>query len=199
MVSPQERGVGNEVERTRPTCVVLGGFRFKDKIDEVIDEFETAGISVLAPNKGKVVKIDPEWNYAILDTDVEDDPLKLVAQFMECLTRADFIYIVNPGGYIGLTVASEMGFAMGRGLPLYTMELLDINDPDLYAWQMFCGIAKTHSPTEVIAMAKEGRYNLDDQWWYKEDRKPLKFEVVERDDPDAILGNRAIIRFEVEE
>jgi len=36
--------------------------------------------------------------------------------------NADFVYLVNPGGYIGLSAAYEIGVAKGCGKPVFALE-----------------------------------------------------------------------------
>ncbi|HAS6371128.1 TPA: nucleotide pyrophosphohydrolase [Vibrio vulnificus] len=49
-----------------------------------------------------------------------------------CLQRireADFIYILNFSGYVGKSVAMDIGYALGLGKPVYALE--PISDPDI--------------------------------------------------------------------
>ena len=58
-----------------------------------------------------------------------------------CLNRireADITYILNFGGYVGKSVAMDIGFALGLGKPVYALE--SVKDPDI-----------THLLTRVVA------------------------------------------------
>ena len=49
-----------------------------------------------------------------------------------CLQRireADITYILNFGGYVGKSVAMDIGYALGLGKPVYALE--PIEDPDI--------------------------------------------------------------------
>ena len=49
-----------------------------------------------------------------------------------CLNRireADITYILNFGGYVGKSVAMDIGFALGLDKPVYALEAID--DPDI--------------------------------------------------------------------
>ncbi|PNH89091.1 nucleotide pyrophosphohydrolase [Vibrio diazotrophicus] len=49
-----------------------------------------------------------------------------------CLQRigeADITYILNFGGYVGKSVAIDIGYALGLGKPVYALE--PISDPDI--------------------------------------------------------------------
>ncbi len=61
---------------------------------------------------------------------------------------SDMIYIVNPGGYIGANTTLDIGAAVGKGKPTYSMEKLSDR-----------GIAMTidgiKTPAEIISLASQ--------------------------------------------
>ncbi|OGH12593.1 MAG: hypothetical protein A2857_04530, partial [Candidatus Levybacteria bacterium RIFCSPHIGHO2_01_FULL_36_15] len=115
-MTPEKRiFVAAEAEsKDRPTCVILGSFnKFYQEIQDTIVALEKSGIKVLAPNIGKIVKT--EKGFQILDSDASLDPKKIEVGFFRKALPADAVYIVNPGGYAGDTVAGEMGILIGHG------------------------------------------------------------------------------------
>jgi hypothetical protein len=64
-----------------------------------------------------------------------------------CLQRireADITYILNFGGYVGKSVAMDIGYALGIGKPVYALE--PIQDPEITHL-----LACVFTPDEVIA------------------------------------------------
>ena len=64
-----------------------------------------------------------------------------------CLRRineADITYILNFGGYVGKSVAMDIGYALGLGKPVYALE--PIEDPDITHL-----LTRIVTPDEVIA------------------------------------------------
>ena len=42
---------------------------------------------------------------------------------IEKIDEADFVYVVNPGGYVGRSVCVDIGYAYARKKPIYVMHL----------------------------------------------------------------------------
>ncbi|MEK7541593.1 MAG: hypothetical protein AAB533_01965 [Patescibacteria group bacterium] len=77
-----------------------------------VREFEALGVRVLSPKVSQIV--NPSEEFAILESDDTDDPRILEERHLEQIEKARALYIWNPGGYIGLSVAMEIGWAHGR-------------------------------------------------------------------------------------
>lgn len=56
------------------------------------------------------------------------DPRGIVS-CLEKIDGADAVYVIDPDGYIGKSVAIDIGYAFARGKPIYSME--PIEDPPL--------------------------------------------------------------------
>jgi len=48
----------------------------------------------------------------------------------EAIDKADALYVLNPGGYIGTLVKVEIGYALGRRKPVYFSEAANSLDLD---------------------------------------------------------------------
>lgn len=102
-------------------CVVSGSFRkFYQGIIQVIEDFERCGIEVLSPKISEVM--NPENEFVILKSDPTNDIETLERSHLEKIREADFLYIYNPGGYIGKSVAMELGWALALNKPVYALE-----------------------------------------------------------------------------
>ena len=144
-------------------CVIIGSFRFTDKINEAIDQFERNGIKVLAPRRGRVIQ-DIE-GYKVLDVDEGRSPLEIQRNYFWQIKRADFIYVINPGGYIGTESTWEIGWALGAGKPVYASEPLDSNLPpqsqSVYHRNLALTI-RTMPLDELISKVNDGSLGLED-------------------------------------
>ncbi len=109
---------------TGPKCVVSGSFRkHYGRILEVCAALAEAGAVVLSPARSEVVNPDDE--FVLLQTDlwewgepeikhVEDAVLRKIA-------GGDFVYVCNPDGYVGLSTAFEIGYAVSLRRPVIAM------------------------------------------------------------------------------
>lgn len=104
------------------STVISGSFR-KNMVDitRAINSFDAMGVSVLAPKGTRITGI--RTGFTMLATDSpEDSPLQLERAFMDQIANADFLYVVNTGGYIGKSASAEMAHAKMRGIPIITSE-----------------------------------------------------------------------------
>ena len=167
----------NEAEKIgKPTCAVLGSFnKFYPEIKSVIQFMETNGILVPAPNIGNIVRT--ERGFQILDSDASLDPKKIEVGFFRKALPADAVYIVNPGGYAGDTVAGEMGILIGHGNPIYSMEPLDSSLEGHAVWQSISKIIKPYDLPAFTHMLKSGNLDTEGYFWYKAKdlREPVWF------------------------
>ena len=47
----------------------------------------------------------------------------LTIDFLHKVEASSAIYLVNPDGYVGISVAIESGFAYARGIPVYAYDM----------------------------------------------------------------------------
>src|SRR5579884_1877469 len=87
-------------------CVISGSFkRAKSRMDEIHDYFEGNGIKVLSPSKGGLFypRDDVLWmpeSYPLL-SELSNSELDAKKQHLRAIDQAYFLYVVNPGGYLG--------------------------------------------------------------------------------------------------
>jgi hypothetical protein len=92
---------------------ISSSLRFKENIKTAITEFTKLGITAYFPN---------------LDLEVKKDDITL--ELMQRLERDHFasiknteaLYIICPGGYVGVMVSAEIGFARALGKPVIFSE-----------------------------------------------------------------------------
>ena len=104
-------------------CTISGSFRkFYKEICEARIVFESDGIIVLSPAISKIV--NPNEDFPLLETDPKESTKKEIEdKHLKAIEESDFLYIVCPGGYIGNSVRFEMGYAYGKGIPIYSSHL----------------------------------------------------------------------------
>lgn len=145
-------------EQSHLRCVVAGSFeKFKKEIDLCIDEFQDFGVMVLAPEKGWVFK-PPQRLYRLQDRIFRPLPKEMGMSarqiedsFLEAILNSDFVYVVNPDGYVGNTVSFEIGFAIALGIPVYAQQLIDTQlDPDA-VWLERCLLVQSFTPQQLLS------------------------------------------------
>lgn len=145
------------------SCSVSGSFsKYKKEIDLVIDEFTDLGVKVLAPEKGPVIK--PFRGFVVVTKD-EFNPLasevgmsikEIEDKFLENVARSVFLYVYNRHGYVGISGGMEIGFALGKGIPIYSLEnIIDNGENDLWLRKIVREI-KIASPKEVVDELRNG-------------------------------------------
>lgn len=101
--------------------VVSGSLRkHLGAVQSVTQEFTELGVAVFSPRIGKPV--NPGDDFVVLDTDETDDPKAIEHRHLEAIRQGRALYVVDPGGYIGLTVAMEIGFAYALGKKIFVAE-----------------------------------------------------------------------------
>ena len=107
-------------DKPKISATISGSFkRDLDEIRKKIHEFQQEGVDVLSPKSSRAVSLNGE--FVKLEED-KGTPGEIESRHLEAISRSDFLYIVNPGGYIGRSVAFEIGYALSRNIPIYSLE-----------------------------------------------------------------------------
>lgn len=104
------------------TSLLIGSFRkhYKDIIN-VIKLFHDKGIEVLSPKKAKI--LNPDDEFVVFDYDPEHlSEKELEDLVLKKMHKCHFVYLVNPGGYIGLSASFEVGYCAAHGIDVYAAE-----------------------------------------------------------------------------
>ncbi len=80
-----------------------GSFKFRSEMDEVAGRFAARGVECLVP------------------TPVADARAGVMGCF-DRIDRADAVVLIDPGGYVGRSVAADLGYAFARGKPIFALE-----------------------------------------------------------------------------
>ena len=97
--------------------VVSGSFhRHLQQIEVEATMLKAAGVEILSPLSFK--KTGSYQGFIFLAGD-PGDPRVIQDRHHAAIKEADFLWIVAPDGYAGVSVALEMGIAICRGIPIY--------------------------------------------------------------------------------
>jgi len=119
----------------RVCCTVFGSFhKFKRDIDKAVICFQRIGVEVLAPEVGILYsspslrkRAESISSFLPLKSERSMSPKEVEDEFLSCIRRSDFVYLVNKGGYVGTSAAMELGFALALGKPVYSNEPIKKN------------------------------------------------------------------------
>jgi len=119
---------------------ISGSFRKHLKeITQVIEEFEKYEVKVLSP--AHTSPKNPGDEFVLFDGETTEDPKELEELHLKGIKNSDFLYVVNPGGYIGNSATMEIGYALALNIPIYALE-----EPEEFILKLF---VKKLSPKEA--------------------------------------------------
>lgn len=105
------------------SATISGSFnKDLEEIRKKVHQFQREGVEVLSPKLSMVVSLHE--GFVKLEGD-KGAPGEIESRHLEAISRSDFLYIVNPGGYIGRSVAFEIGYALSKNVPVYSLEKLE--------------------------------------------------------------------------
>jgi len=145
-------------------ATVSGSFsKFKDKIDLAIEELEDLGVEVLSPDKGwlyipkyRVLRITESLGLRPLPSEKDMSLKQIEDEHLRSISNSDFLYVVDPDGYVGEMVSFEMGFAWAADVPVFSMEQINPNlDIDPLWKQRIKTLVRIRSIEQVVQEAKE--------------------------------------------
>jgi hypothetical protein len=90
-----------------------------DRLIRAKKDFQSLGAEVLRPHSDEITNADEEL--VRLEGDPEDIRAVQEKQ-LKALKDCDFVYVVNPGGYLGPSATLEVGYAYRAGTPIITSE-----------------------------------------------------------------------------
>jgi hypothetical protein len=112
----------NQQNNFSHTSLIIGSFRkHYDDMINVIRLFHNKGIEVLSPKEAEI--LNPEDEFVVFDYDPKHlSERELEDLVLEKMHMCNFVYLVNPGGYIGLSASFEVGYCAAHGIDVYALE-----------------------------------------------------------------------------
>lgn len=84
-----------------------------------VAEFESKGVTILSP---RIADVKERRNgFIVLEGD-EGSAADIELSHLGAISHSDFLYVMNPDGYVGRSVALEIGYALARGIPIFSFE-----------------------------------------------------------------------------
>ena len=101
------------------SVAIIGSFRrHYNIIVRTAEEFSSLGVRVSSPVVSRI--INPGASYVRFETDsphASDEVIQ--AATLRKILASDVVYVVAPGGYVGVTTCYELGRAHERRIPTY--------------------------------------------------------------------------------
>src|SRR5437660_1531589 len=106
----------------RIRVTVSGSFtRHLDRIQNVVAEFKARGVTVLSPEQPFIVDALDGFMFVASD---RHRSVKLVQdRHLASIADSDFLWLEADDGYVGQSAALELGFAIGVGVPVYSLSI----------------------------------------------------------------------------
>jgi hypothetical protein len=99
--------------------VLIGSYRkHRDILFQIREEFISHGIKVLRPQTDEVIQVEG-WVRLAGDPST---PTGVQQEQLRAIDRADAVYVVNPGGYIGPSGMLQCGYAHAQDIPIWFAE-----------------------------------------------------------------------------
>ncbi len=127
MVEPiQEFGAHSSLKK----ICLCGSFRFFDLILKLEKTFSDTGLVCYRPSPFKYRSQSTPSEFAdswssLSDQEKLRESKRAELSHFDKIEKADLIYIVNPGGYIGFSVTLEIGYAYAKGKELYSLDRIE--------------------------------------------------------------------------
>lgn len=101
-----------------------GSFRkHLGEIVKIIAEFSELDVEILSP--AFTTPKNPDDEFVLFFGEDSEDPKILEANHLNAIEKSDFLYLVNPGGYLGKSANLELGYALAFGKPIFSLEPID--------------------------------------------------------------------------
>lgn len=107
----------------RPIRVTISGSFNKhwQAVRGVRDAFVAAGCEVLSPQGREPERTEDGFLYLKGENGAPHD---IERRHLDAIRRSDGLYVVSSGGYVGVSVALEIGYALAMSVPVWSSEVL---------------------------------------------------------------------------
>lgn len=120
-----EEDQGYPTKRVPTSVALISSFRkhYQETL-EARQQFVDVGMSVASPRENETAIIDTAVDFVRFTSNIPNhSDAEIETKTMRRILSADFVYCVDPGGYVGRTVCYEIGRIIQAQKPLYFMEM----------------------------------------------------------------------------
>ena len=133
------------------TVCIIGSLKSYNKILDISKMLAKNGIPFCIPKPGKYRDPKNPGKYistypAVPFAEKLNEDGKRVLAYLERVRRSDLIYLVNPGGYVGLNTAVEISCAYENKKPIYALSMIR-EGPRLFLMEF---INRVISPVDLV-------------------------------------------------
>lgn len=133
---------------------VSGSFKqAMEEVQDVVEEFAERGVLVLSPADPRIV--DQFGDFVFVASDQVRHIRTVQGRHFASIAASDFLWLVAPDGYVGISAAMEIGFAVSRDIPVFSGEV----PADLTVRQW---VSVVPSPARAIEMVTAARAAASD-------------------------------------
>ena len=103
-------------------ATVSGSFRrAMTAVQDAVYELTDAGVTVLSPADPRVV--DQFGDFLFVASDAHRTVKLVEDRHLAAIRAADFVWLVAPDGYVGLSASLELGLAIATRTPVYSSDV----------------------------------------------------------------------------
>jgi len=96
--------------------IVIGcSMKYRDLVRKTMDNFAGIGIEALFPNLDYGSENKDEAATAV-------EKKRLALEHYNAIDKADAVFLITPGGYMGTSCKLELGYAIAKNKPIYFSE-----------------------------------------------------------------------------
>jgi NTP pyrophosphatase (non-canonical NTP hydrolase) len=154
-------------------ATISGSFnKHLDKVQDKIRELQGERIEVLSPKLSS--SFSREGKFVRLESD-RGTPGEIESEHLKAIAGSDFLYVVNPGGYVGKSVALEIGYALSRGIPIYSLE-----KPEDFALSFFVKPEKSLKRIKRLFITRQNKISFSKKSFTIQDLQNYVRDMVKR-------------------
>lgn len=163
-----------------PRATVSGSFRkAMDDVQRDVQELSDAGALILSPSDPRVV--EQFGDFVFVASDQVRRIRTVQSRHLAAIESSDFLWLVAPDGYVGVSAAMEIGYAAARDIPIYSVDV--VADLTLRQW-----VTVVDSPR--AAVARHGRPSTR----RVQDTVLLEpAQAIERSHDDLLIAQRGLL------
>ena len=105
-------------------CVLSGSFhKNREDLQSIYNELVTCGCQVLSPHRLDFYETNTLFVRDTAEVDLTEEVIE--NHHLTAIKQSDFLWLHAPDGYIGLSTAFEIGYAVANKIPIFSAVEID--------------------------------------------------------------------------